>query len=611
MNISCSTISPECVVGTTVNIYAILTSSGKTLYPIDKYLIEEIYINSIDNWQTLLQEAFQSAIVNYPTPKYTIGVQIVDGCGQYGNFVISDKIKDAEAIVLTATPSSTVPKYDWSAEVRLNTVFLSGDVLTIDLTGIPSTFTLNSISSITPATSAISVVGQTLAFSGNVAAGTYFVISGTFDDNLCTAGTATLTIAGDTITANNVVTGTYSGATWCVPPVPPTTTINPTVATLIAPNNNDGGCVGGFISETVTITGGGLNVPVSSFPADLCALLSGLPVTLGTKLLTITSDVATACGTATHAIGITVSEVGGFITQINGTSCTPPPLKDTLVDTDNNANGFGCNAGNLVYPFSIDLTVRGGSIVAVTNDADIIAAYAALPIPIAVTISGCDILLPLGETPTDIEIACIRVVLYSDGVSLPASAITNTATDFIVVPNIVTAGTVGGGTVTGQVAVYDEFGAVVYALQPVTLGVANTLGATLADGFYYLHVFIVNSYGNTIEFYKKIYIKGLTDIGEGYNANLSIVGNDAVYTYANSTVLDAGGSIVNDPTQGSYEVLYDAAVLVPPTTPISGFTVVNPTVGSHMVDIRWWFGGVAKPAMVSYKTSNIIVGCQS
>ena len=116
---------------------------------------------------------------------------------------------------------------------------------------------------------------------------------------------------------------------------------------------------------------------------------------------------ATACGTATHAIGITVSEVGGFITQINGTSCTPPPLKDTLVDTDNNANGYGCNAGVLVYPFSIDLTPRGGTIVAVTNDADIIAAYAALPIPITVTISGCDILLPLGETPTDIEVECL------------------------------------------------------------------------------------------------------------------------------------------------------------------------------------------------------------
>ena len=312
--------------------------------------------------------------------------------------------KDAEAIVFTATPSGTAPNYDWSCEIRLNTCFFAGDVLTVDLTGIPNNFTLDSISPITPATVLINVVAKTLVFTGTVLAGTYFVISGTFDDNICVAGTATLTIAGDTITANNVVTGTYSGATWCVPPVPPTTTINPTVATLIAPNNNDGGCVGGFISETVTITGGGLNVPVSSFPADLCALLSGLPVTLGTNLLTITSDVATACGTATHAIGITVSEVGGFITQINGTSCTPPPLKDTLVDTDNNANGFGCNAGVLVYPFSIDLTARGGAKVAVTSDADIISAYAALPIPITVTISGCDILLPLGETPTDIEV---------------------------------------------------------------------------------------------------------------------------------------------------------------------------------------------------------------
>ena len=217
----------------------------------------------------------------------------------------------------------------------------------------------------------------------------------------------------------------------------------------------------------------------------------------------------------------------------------------------------------------------------------------------------------MGETPTDIEIACIKVVLYSDGVSLPAAAITNTATDFIITPNIVTAGTIGGGTVTGQAAVYDEFGAVVYALQPVTLGVANTLGATLADGFYYLHVLIVNSYGNTIEFYKKIKITGLADVGEGYTVILSIVGNDAVYTYANSAVLNAGGSIVNDPTQQSYEIVYDAAVVMLPTTPISGFTVVNPTSGSHIVDIRWWLGGIVKPAMVSYKTSNIIVGCQS
>lgn len=391
----------------------------------------------------------------------------------------------------------------------------------------------------------------------------------------------------------------------------PTTVINiPIGTTLDAPTNNDMGCAGGFISETVTITGGGLNVPVTSFPANLCAVLNGLMVTSGTTLLTITSDVATACGTATHSIDLTVIETGGFITQISGTACSSA-LKDTLVDTDNNANGLGCNAGVLVYPFSIDLTPRGGTIVAVTNDADIIAAYAALPIPIAVTISGCDILLPLGETPTDIEIACIKVVLYTDVIALPATAITNTATDFIVVPNIVTAGTVGGGTVTGQVAVYDEFGAVVYALQPVTLGAANVLGATLATGLYYLHILIINSYGNTIEFYKKIYINGLGDVGEGYSAGLSIVGNDAVYPYINSNALDAGGISVADPTQQSYEVLYDAAVLVPPTTPASGFTVVNPTSGSHMIDVRWWFGGVVKPAMVSYKTYNIIVGCQS
>ncbi len=215
MKIYCSYIDESCVVGTVVYVYAVLTSSGDKLFPIDKYLIEEIYINSAHAWQEQLQEAFQSAITNYPTTNYTIGVQIVDGCGQYSDFVTSTKPKDAEAIKLTTIPSGTPPNYDWSAELRLNTDFLAGDILTISLTGIPNAFTLDSISSITPATSAISVVGHTLVFSGNVPAGTYFVISGTFDDNVCSSGTVTLTISGDTITTNNVATAPYSGATWC------------------------------------------------------------------------------------------------------------------------------------------------------------------------------------------------------------------------------------------------------------------------------------------------------------------------------------------------------------------------------------------------------------
>ena len=53
--------------------------------------------------------------------------------------------KDAEAIVFTATPSGTAPNYDWSCEIRLNTCFFAGDILTVDLTGIPNNFTLDSI----------------------------------------------------------------------------------------------------------------------------------------------------------------------------------------------------------------------------------------------------------------------------------------------------------------------------------------------------------------------------------------------------------------------------------------------------------------------------------
>ena len=189
--------------------------------------------------------------------------------------------------------------------------------------------------------------------------------------------------------------------------VAPTTTINaPVGTTLVIPTNTTGGCAGGFISQVVTITGGGVNIPITSYPVNLCTTLNGLTVTPGTTSLTITSTVTTACGTDTDTYTFPVVEVGGFLTTINSVDCSPA-LKDTLVDTDNNANGFGCNAGNLVYPFSIDLTARGGTKVAVTSDADIIAAYAALPIPITVTISGCDILLPLGETPTDIETECL------------------------------------------------------------------------------------------------------------------------------------------------------------------------------------------------------------
>lgn len=117
--------------------------------------------------------------------------------------------KDAEVILLTATPSGTPPNYDWSAEVRLNTCFFAGDVLTVALTGIPNAFTLDSISPITPATSAISVVGQTLVFAGTVLAGAYFVISGTFDNAAAATGAATITITGDTITNNNTANTTY------------------------------------------------------------------------------------------------------------------------------------------------------------------------------------------------------------------------------------------------------------------------------------------------------------------------------------------------------------------------------------------------------------------
>lgn len=159
---------------------------------------------------------------------------------------------------------------------------------------------------------------------------------------------------------------------------PPTTTILFDKIYLDAPKNDDMGCPGGFISESVVITGPGLTpVPVSSFQANLCDLLAGQAIDPGSWLITITSTVTTNCGTASSSLDIKIGEVGGYIVNINGVLCINPIR---LIDTE----AIVTTNDGTTYTYAnfqgIDLTPYGGGIVPVTSDPDVIAAFAAIGI---------------------------------------------------------------------------------------------------------------------------------------------------------------------------------------------------------------------------------------
>lgn len=111
----------------------------------------------------------------------------------------------------------------------------------------------------------------------------------------------------------------------CSPP--PTTTLQPLNGTVLeAPVNDDGGCAGGIVLEAVTISGGGIpTIQVGGFPADLCALLTGLVVYAGTTELTATSVVSTNCGVDTDVLSIPITVNGSNeIVGVNGVICAPP-----------------------------------------------------------------------------------------------------------------------------------------------------------------------------------------------------------------------------------------------------------------------------------------------
>jgi hypothetical protein len=102
-----------------------------------------------------------------------------------------------------------------------------------------------------------------------------------------------------------------------------------------------------------------------------------------------------------------------------------PPAIDTryrvdFIDADADSTGF-CNAGALDFNAfkTIDLTAYGGSaFTAVTSNADIVTAFAALTPSLTVAVSGCQLEIlnwNIGATPSNIEVNNVKIADIEDG----------------------------------------------------------------------------------------------------------------------------------------------------------------------------------------------------
>lgn len=181
-------------------------------------------------------------------------------------------------------------------------------------------------------------------------------------------GTATATLPLNLLVQGGVVTGVDGVA--CQ--FPPTTTINAPIGTVLqAPTNNDGGCIGGFTDVKFSIGWDGQPFPIqiTSFPQDLCSLLAGQTVSIGTVEATLTSSVTTDCGNDVDQLSIPITESGGFITGVNGVTCAAdqPPTTDIvsltgtvidIVDTNGVSGGSTCNTW---ISQTIDITTANGT----------------------------------------------------------------------------------------------------------------------------------------------------------------------------------------------------------------------------------------------------------
>ncbi len=177
----------------------------------------------------------------------------------------------------------------------------------------------------------------------------------------------------DTLELNLLVQGgVVTGVDGVACQFPPTTTINAPIGTVLqAPTNNDGGCIGGFTDVKFSIGWDGQPFPIqiTSFPQDLCSLLAGQTVSIGTVEATLTSSVTTDCGNDVDQLSIPITESGGFITGVNGVICPvdQPPTTDItgITGTIININDtHGVDAGSVCTSWTtqaIDFTTANGT----------------------------------------------------------------------------------------------------------------------------------------------------------------------------------------------------------------------------------------------------------
>lgn len=116
--------------------------------------------------------------------------------------------QDVEVVAMGAG-AGVAPNYDWSADMKTNTLILAGTVIDINLAGIPAGFTVNAVSSVTILNGNIVVDGNSVIFLRTVPPGVSFNVSGTFANPSALAGVVTITITGDGVSPNNEATASY------------------------------------------------------------------------------------------------------------------------------------------------------------------------------------------------------------------------------------------------------------------------------------------------------------------------------------------------------------------------------------------------------------------
>ena len=400
--------------------------------------------------------------------------------------------------------------------------------------------------------------------------------------------TVTTACGTDIDTYSLVVEGTPGYIVWVgsIPCYPqPTTMVNAPVGTILsAPTNDDGGCPGGLNIEEVTINGGGVApFPVTIFPADLCDILGGAAVSPGTNEMTIVSQVSTNCGIDTDVLVVPVTEVGGFITDVNGTVCIAPiRLIDTevIVVVNDGTNNLYANFQG------IDLTPYGGGIVPVASDLDVIAEFAALGI--TAVQSGLDFyLVNYAGIPVNVDVKTIgfKNELIAVNYTIAAGVLSG-------IYRIISTGNPAIITQTATVTVYDVTGTtVIIPTQSILADNTSRVVGKLPIGDYMTHIIIPSPSGMTLQYWQILRrVTGNVVQDSNHNASYSLVGDDLISTFIDANVL----STIITSDVFTYIDLYDDNVNEFTNLPMGSYTITNSllTIPAniltwHYLDYEW------------------------